>query len=96
MSDDDHGHVPYLLLLIHYLQEWEKAHDGKAPSSYKEKNEFRDLVRKGMRTHTAEGSEENFEEAISAVLKSLNEPSASSSVREIWEAEECKTLTRDV
>jgi amyloid beta precursor protein binding protein 1 len=96
MENDDHGHVPYLLLLAYYLEEWKKTHDGKVPSAYKEKQEFRDLVRKGMRTNTPEGSEENYEEAISAVLKSLNEPTASSAVREIWDAEECKHLTDQV
>lgn len=96
MEDDDHGHVPYLLLLLYYLEEWKKTHEGKVPSAYKEKQEFRDLVRKGMRTNTREGSEENYEEAISAVLKSLNEPTASSAVREVWNAEECKNLTHDV
>ena len=96
MENDDHGHVPYLFLLIYYLEEWKKTHDGKVPTAYKEKQEFRDTVRNGMRTDTAEGSEENYEEAISAVLKSLNEPTASSAVREIWDAEECKNLTLDV
>lgn len=96
MENDDHGHVPYLLLLAYYLEGWKKTHNGKVPSMYKEKQEFRDLVRKGMRTNTPEGSEENYEEAISAVLKSLNEPTASSSVREVWNAEECNNLTRDV
>lgn len=96
MENEDHGHVPYLLLLSYYLEEWKKTHEGKVPSAYKEKQEFRDLVRKGMRTNTPEGSEENYEEAISAVLKSLNEPTASSAVREVWDAEECKNLTHDV
>jgi amyloid beta precursor protein binding protein 1 len=96
MENDDHGHVPYLLLLSYYLEEWKKTHNDIVPSMYKEKNEFRDMVRKGMRTDTPEGSEENYEEAISAVLKSLNEPTASSAVREIWDAEECKNLTHHV
>lgn len=96
MDAEDHGHVPYVLLLLSYLEDWKKNHDGKVPSAYKEKNEFRDLVRKGMRTNTAEGSEENYEEAIAAVLKSLNEPTPSSGVKEVLNAEECKSLTADV
>ncbi|QDS73402.1 hypothetical protein FKW77_008080 [Venturia effusa] len=95
MENDDHGHVPYLVLLSYYLEEWKKLHEGRVPSAYKEKQEFRELVRKGMRTDTPEGSEENYEEAISAVLKSLNEPSASSAVKEVWAAEECTNLTHD-
>jgi amyloid beta precursor protein binding protein 1 len=93
MSDHDHGHVPYIVILLHYLEEWKKTHGGKAPSAYREKTEFRDFVRSGMRTRNAEGGEENYEEAISAVLKSLNEPTVSSSVKEVFGAQECQELT---
>jgi amyloid beta precursor protein binding protein 1 len=95
MSGHDHGHVPYLVLLLHYLEEWKKSHDGKVPSAYREKTEFRNLVSQGMRTKNAEGGEENYEEAISAVLKSLNEPTASSGVREVFAADECQNLTKE-
>lgn len=93
MDTEAHGHVPYVALLLYYLEEWKKGHDGKVPSVYKEKNEFRDLVRRGMRTDTPEGSEENYDEAMAAVLKSLNEPTPSSGVKEVLNAEECKNLT---
>ncbi|KAF2432610.1 hypothetical protein EJ08DRAFT_123975 [Tothia fuscella] len=95
MNAHDHGHVPYLVLLLYYLEEWKKEHEGKVPSVYKEKNEFRDIVRKGMRSDNAEGGEENFEEAIAAVLKSLNEPTPTSAVKEVFNAEECKNITKD-
>ena len=90
MNDHDHGHVPYTVLLLHYLEEWKKTHDGKAPSAYREKTEFRDFLRAGMRTSNPEGGEENYEEAIAAVLKSLNEPTPSSGTREVFAAEECQ------
>lgn len=94
MSPDDHGHVPYLALLLHYLEEWKKTHDGKAPQNYKEKTEFRTIVSQAARTNNPEGGEENFDEAVAAVLKSLNPPEASSSVKEIFLAPEC-VLIRD-
>jgi amyloid beta precursor protein binding protein 1 len=96
MDHHDHGHVPYLLLLLYHLEEWKKNHDGKVPTGYKEKNEFRDTVRTGMQTNNAEGGEENYEEAIAAVLKSLNEPTPSSAVKEVFNAPESKNLTKDV
>lgn len=95
LSNHNHGHVPYTVLLLHYLEEWKKTHDGNLPSVYREKTEFRDFVRAGMRTGNAEGGEENFEEAISAVLKSLNEPTAGSGTREVFAAEECQNLTTE-
>lgn len=84
-SAHDHGHIPYLVLLLHYLEEWKKTHDGKAPSNYGEKKEFSKLVAAGARTDNPEGGEENYDEAVAAVLKNLNPPELSSSVREVFE-----------
>ncbi|MCJ1472373.1 hypothetical protein MMC13_001020 [Lambiella insularis] len=89
LSDHEHGHIPYLLLLLHYLDKWKEEHDGKCPENYKEKSAFREMVRHGARTDNAEGGEENFDEAVGAVLKSLNPPSISSGLREVFEADHC-------
>ena len=87
MNAHDKGHIPYLCLLLHYLDVWKEKHDGKVPDSYREKQEFRDsYVRKGS------PDEENFDEACAAVLKSLNPPTPSSAVREILNAPEAKDL----
>ena len=96
LSDYDHGHVPYLLLLLHYMDKWRGSHDGKPPQTYREKVEYRTMVSQGARTKNAEGGEENFDEATAAVLKSLNPPSLSSAVRDILQAEECLCLQKDV
>ncbi|KAI9696333.1 MAG: hypothetical protein M1820_008175 [Bogoriella megaspora] len=86
LNDHDHGHVPYVLILLRYLSVWKSEHGGKTPQSYKEKTEFREQVRSGMRTNNAEGGEENFEEAVAAVLKSLNPPEPSSAVKEVFKS----------
>lgn len=96
LSDHDHGHIPYLLLLLHYLEQWKATHDGRYPANYKEKSAFREMVRQGARTDNAEGGEENFDEAVGAVLKSLNPPSISRGVRAVFELEECKNPTSQV
>lgn len=93
LDDHQHGHIPYILLLLHYLVKWKDAHNGSLPSNYKEKSEFRDMVRVNARTNNAEGGEENFDEAVAAVLKSLNPFSLRGSIREIFEMDECKNLT---
>jgi NEDD8-activating enzyme E1 regulatory subunit len=96
LNDQDHGHVPWAVLLLYYLEDWKASHGGQAPQNYKEKTAFRDLVSRGARTNTAEGGEENFDEAVAAVLKSLNPAVPNSSVREIFEAPECQSLTATV
>ncbi|KAF4633540.1 hypothetical protein G7Y89_g4575 [Cudoniella acicularis] len=83
-SAHDHGHVPYIALLLYYLSKWKEAH-GALPSTYKDKRAFRDTVTAGMRTDIPEGGEENFEEAVAAVLKAISLPSLSSSVREVFD-----------
>ncbi|KAF1985049.1 NEDD8-activating enzyme E1 regulatory subunit [Aulographum hederae CBS 113979] len=95
MSDDDHGHVPYVLLLLHFLEKWKSAHDDKAPQNYKEKSEFREMVRAGTRTSNPEGGEENSEEAVAAVLKNLNPPELSSNVKEVFNSAECVGASPD-
>ena len=88
MNAHDKGHIPYIALLLHYLAEWQTKHEGKVPETYKEKQEFRDAyVRKGS------PDEENFDEACAAVLKTLNPPTPSSTVREILTAPEAQNLT---
>lgn len=95
MNSEDHGHVPYLALLLHYLEEWKKTHNGEVPQSYKEKTEFRTTISQAARTNNPEGGEENFDEAVAAVLKSLNPPQASSAVKDIFKAPECLLIRED-
>lgn len=92
LSDHDHGHVPYLLILLHFLNVWRASHDGQVPANYSEKKDFKALVESGARTNNSEGGEENFDEAAAAVLKSLNPPSISGSLREVFEADDCQKL----
>lgn len=95
MDDHQHGHVPYILLLLRFIEEWKQSHAGNAPANYKEKTEFRDFVRSKARTNNAEGGEENFDEAVSAVLKTISPFSLRSPIREIFEMEQCQELTAD-
>ncbi|KAK2746980.1 hypothetical protein FQN57_002552 [Myotisia sp. PD_48] len=93
MDDHQHGHVPYLLLLLHFLEKWKAGHDGQYPQNYREKSKFRELVRGMTRTSNPEGGEENFDEAVAAVIKSVNPWSLSSGLRAIFEMEQSSQLT---
>lgn len=91
LSDHDHGHIPYLVLLLHYLNKWRATNDGEAPKTYKEKTVFREMVKEGARKDNAEGGEENFDEAVGAVLKSLNPLEISSGLREVLDVADCQS-----
>jgi amyloid beta precursor protein binding protein 1 len=83
LSAHEHGHIPYLVLLLYYLSAW-KAEYGTLPTTYKRKTEFRKLVSSAARTNTPEGGEENFEEAVAAVLKTVSAPELSQSVKDVF------------
>jgi amyloid beta precursor protein binding protein 1 len=93
MDDYEHGHIPYLYLLLHYLEEWKTTHSGNLPSTFKEKIQFRDLVREGARTKNSDGGEENFDEACAAVLKGISPPFVGSGLKEIFAMPACIGLT---
>lgn len=83
----EHGHLPYVAILLHYLDKWRDSHGGAYPSTYKEKTEFRKIVQAGARTDNPEGGEENFDEAAAAVLKTVVPPSLPSGLKEVFEYE---------
>ncbi|GKT45514.1 NEDD8-activating enzyme E1 regulatory subunit [Colletotrichum spaethianum] len=85
LNNHDHGHLPFVVILLHYLKVWKASHGGAAPSNYKEKVEFRKMVAEATRTDNAEGGEENFEEAVAAVLKTIVPPSLPSAVKQVFE-----------
>lgn len=93
LDDHQHGHIPYIFILLISLEQWKQTHDGNPPANYKEKTAFRELVRSSARTNNAEGGEENFDEAVAAVVKSISPFSLRSSIREIFEMDQCQRLT---
>ncbi|KAF8466212.1 hypothetical protein BDZ91DRAFT_725792 [Kalaharituber pfeilii] len=95
MNEHQHGHIPYLVLLLYYLDQWKKTHNGELPTSYKDKNEFKKLILAGMRTDVPGGSEENFEEAVAAVMNSLRPHVISSWTQEVLQDESCRELNRN-
>ena len=80
----EHGHLPLVVILLHYLEIWKAEHGGSLPTSYSDKSAFRTLVSGAMRTNNPEGGEENFEEAISAVMKHITTPSIPGSLQEVF------------
>jgi len=88
LDSHDHGHLPYIVILLHYLDRWREAHDGAYPSTYKEKVAFRQTVSDATRRNNPEGGEENFEEAVAAVLRNTERPSLPSSLRAVFQYRE--------
>ncbi|KAF4480151.1 amyloid beta binding 1 [Fusarium agapanthi] len=85
LDSHEHGHLPMVVILLHYLEQWKQAHGGAYPTSYVDKTTFRKTVSEAMRTDNPEGGEENFEEAIAAVMKHVVKPSLPSSLRQVFD-----------
>ncbi|KAL5021823.1 hypothetical protein ScPMuIL_000978 [Solemya velum] len=97
MNKKEHSHIPWLIVLYKYIEEWKRTHNGEAPKNYREKNQLKDLIREGIRK-TKEGvpeEEENFMEAIKSVNTALVPTQVPSTVRKLFEDEECLNLHQE-
>lgn len=88
-----HGHLPLVVILLHYLEVWKQGHGGALPTSYADKTAFRKSISEAMRTDNAEGGEENFEEAVGAVMKHVTAQTLPSSLREVFEYDNARKVT---
>lgn len=97
MSFKDHSHVPYLIILYKYLEQW-VCHHGTLPKTYKDKQQLKRMIQNGMRRdeHDFSNIEENFEEAIKAVNTSIKSSDIPDNVRNILNDDCCINLTAKV
>lgn len=85
LDNTKHANLPYLVVLFKYLEKWKANHDGSAPTNYRQKKEFKEFIRSGVRTNE-EGvplDEENFDEAIKSVNSVLVPSSIPANVQAI-------------
>lgn len=85
LDNHNHGHLPLVVILLHFLEQWKSTHDGAYPVKYSDKLAFRTLVSDATRRDNPEGGEENFEEAVAAVMKHVVAPSLPSSLKEVFD-----------
>uniref|UniRef100_A0ABI7W528 NEDD8-activating enzyme E1 regulatory subunit n=1 Tax=Felis catus TaxID=9685 RepID=A0ABI7W528_FELCA len=45
MEKKDHSHTPWIVIVAKYLAQWYSETNGRIPKTYKEKEDFRDLIR---------------------------------------------------
>lgn len=48
MDLKEHSHVPYLVVLYKYLEKWREINNNTIPTTYAEKQIFKDLIRAGI------------------------------------------------
>ncbi|KAI9456743.1 hypothetical protein F5148DRAFT_365848 [Russula earlei] len=65
MDTTDHGHIPYVYILVRALDDWKAAHNGLPPQTHAEKQEFKSILNAQRRT----SDEENFDEALAQAYR---------------------------
>ena len=89
MNDNQHTHVPYIVLLLHFLQLWRTQHGGQPPKTSDQKSSFKDMIRGEMRN----ADEDNFDEAIANVWRACSTSSVPSQVQRTFDDPTCRQLT---
>ncbi|KAI0021544.1 hypothetical protein F4780DRAFT_282772 [Xylariomycetidae sp. FL0641] len=84
LDSHEHGHLPYVVILLHCLEKWRQSHDGHDPIKPKEKAAFEKMVQAHARTDNSEGGEENFQEAVSAINKNIKAQELEAGAAEVF------------
>uniref|UniRef100_A0A286XXB3 NEDD8 activating enzyme E1 subunit 1 n=1 Tax=Cavia porcellus TaxID=10141 RepID=A0A286XXB3_CAVPO len=96
MEKKDHSHTPWIVIVAKYLAQWYSETNGRIPKTYKEKEDFRDLIRQGIlkNENGMPEDEENFEEAIKNVNTALNTTQIPSNIEDIFNDDCCINITK--
>lgn len=79
-----HGHTPYVVILIKALDAWRQSHDNKLPKSFEEKDEFKGTIKKMAKDFSKEA---NFNEAVENAYKAFSYQAVPDMIQEILDDE---------
>ncbi|CAG8439886.1 7380_t:CDS:10 [Ambispora gerdemannii] len=85
----EHSHIPFVVILLKYLDQWRNEHGNKLPSTSAEKNAFKQAITSGKRVP----DEENFDEALAGVWKACSVTKIPSEVERIYNDAACSNIT---
>ncbi|KIJ15740.1 hypothetical protein PAXINDRAFT_114100 [Paxillus involutus ATCC 200175] len=81
MDPTDHGHIPYVAILVRVLEDWKKSHDGNPPKTYAERQEFK----KSILAMKVKSDEENFDEAETQAYRCWTETKVPPEIAALFE-----------
>ncbi|EIM83859.1 uncharacterized protein STEHIDRAFT_123436 [Stereum hirsutum FP-91666 SS1] len=79
MDPTEHGHIPYVIILVHAMDKWKKVHDGKPPQTYEEKKAFKQSIL----AMKVKSDEENFDEAEAQAYRAWTSTGVPSEIQSI-------------
>ncbi|KII85547.1 hypothetical protein PLICRDRAFT_145326 [Plicaturopsis crispa FD-325 SS-3] len=80
MDITEHGHIPYVVILVRALDDWKKTHDNHPPKTYPEKQEFK----RGLAALKRKPDEENIEEAEAQAYRCWTETNVPSEISDLY------------
>ncbi|KAG2033554.1 hypothetical protein BDR03DRAFT_925430 [Suillus americanus] len=80
MDSTEHGHTPYVVILVRALEDWKKSHGGSLPKSYEQRQQFK----KGVLALKVKGDEENFDEAEAQAYRCWTETKVPSEITALF------------
>lgn len=92
LDSHEYAHVPPIVILLQALERFKASHDGNLPSKYAEKNELKKVIR-GMKRGGVNADEENFEEAVGMVMKSVKKTEIPKYLNTLFEDQACDNLS---
>lgn len=97
LSGSQRKHVPYVVLLLHALDQYRQRHGGELPRSYKEKQELKASLAALAESWFGVGGADdalNFEEAKLAANTALTPPSIPAGTRAVLDEAEARLLSQ--
>ncbi|KAF8273387.1 hypothetical protein EI94DRAFT_1715778 [Lactarius quietus] len=82
MDTTEHGHIPYVYILVRALDDWKAIHNGLPPQTYEEKQEFKLILDAQKRNP----DEENFDEAVAQAYRAWTPTDVPSHLVELFSA----------
>lgn len=82
LDSQEHGHVPYVVILVKAFHVWKESHNGELPKTFAEKDEFKETVKAMARNSS---KEQNFSEAIENAYKAFGYEAVPFQIQEIFE-----------
>jgi amyloid beta precursor protein binding protein 1 len=89
LNETDLSHVPYLVLLFIYLNEWKYTHSWLLPSTYDERKQFKEVISNGRKLLNDDEAE-NFDEALGAVWRISQKAQVPDNVMKLLQHEKVK------
>lgn len=92
LEDFELAHVPFVVLLLKFVERWKKSHDGAPPQTSEELREFKKMI-EGEKNRRPDVDPENFDEAISAAWRLLRKPEIPSNVQALLQSASAQQVT---